>query len=463
MKQDHKASSSQPLGASFRDPSGFMFNIDGVPYRQINHQYQEHYEFLMESGLYETLINNGYLVPHQEVSITPVEPQLAYKVIQPERISFISYPYEWCFSQLKDAAMVTLEIQKRALEFGMSLKDSSAFNIQFNRGRPVLIDTLSFEIYREGEPWVAYRQFCQHFLAPLSLMAYRDVRFSQLLRVYIDGIPLDLASSQLPIKTRLKFQLFLHLHLHAFSQKRYSAQGVKSSRKMSKVEFLGLIDSLESAVNGLRWSPQGTEWAEYYDDHNYTAEGLEHKSQLIGEFLETIHPQTVWDLGANTGYFSRLASDRGIPTVAFDIDQGAVEQNYLACKTNKEGDLLPLFLDLTNPSPGIGWHNRERMSFIERGPAEVVLSLALIHHLAISNNVPFNQLASFFREVCSWLIIEFIPKSDAQVQRLLASREDIFQSYTINEFESIFSMEFKIHRSELIIDSERRLYLMEGR
>ncbi|MCK5430025.1 MAG: hypothetical protein KAI94_11170, partial [Anaerolineales bacterium] len=314
-----------------------------------------------------------------------------------------------------------------------------------------------------GEPWVAYRQFCQHFLAPLSLMAYRDVRFSQLLRVYIDGIPLDLASSQLPIKTRLKFQLFLHLHLHAFSQKRYSAQGVKSSRKMSKVEFLGLIDSLESAVNGLRWSPQGTEWAEYYDDHNYTAEGLEHKSQLIGEFLETIHPQTVWDLGANTGYFSRLVSDRGIPTVAFDIDQGAVEQNYLACKTNKEGDLLPLFLDLTNPSPGIGWHNRERMSFIERGPAEVVLSLALIHHLAISNNVPFNQLASFFREVCSWLIIEFIPKSDAQVQRLLASREDIFQSYTINEFESIFSMEFKIHRSELIIDSERRLYLMEGR
>jgi hypothetical protein len=462
MKQDHKTSTNQPLGASFRDPSGFIFNIDGVPYRQINQQYQEHYEFLMESGLYEVLINKGYLIPHQEVNITPVDSHLAYKVIQPERISYLSYPYEWCFTQLKDAALVTLEIQKCALEFGMTLKDSSAYNIQFHRGRPVLIDTLSFEIYNEGEPWVAYRQFCQHFIAPLCLMAYRDIRFNQLLRVYIDGIPLDLASSQLPIKPRLKFPLLLHIHLHASSQKRYSAKPVKSSRKMSKVEFLGLIDSLESAVNGLRWSPNRTEWVDYYDDHNYSSEGLEYKNQLVVEFIETIRPQTVWDLGANTGYFSRLASDRGIPTIAFDIDQGAVEQNYLACKAKTEEDLLPLYLDLTNPSPGIGWHNRERMSFIERGPADVVLSLALIHHLAISNNVPFQQLSSLFRELCSWLIIEFIPKSDAQVQRLLAAREDIFPNYTVDDFENIFSMKFKIHRSETIFDSERHLYLMEG-
>lgn len=462
MIPDHSSSPSQPIGASFRDPSGFIFRVDGVPYRQINQPYQAHYDHLIESGLYETLIDKGYLIPHQEVSIKPIDPSIAYKVIQPENILFISYPYEWCFSQLKDAALLTLKIQKLALEFGMTLKDSSAYNIQFHQARPVLIDTLSFEIYNEGEPWVAYRQFCQHFLAPLSLMVYRDIRLSQLLRVYIDGIPLDLASSQLPIKSRLKIPIFLHIHLHASSQKRYADQQVKSSRKMSKVSFLGLIDSLESAVKGLRWSPQDTEWAEYYDDHNYTTEGLKHKRHLVSEFLEIIRPQTVWDLGANTGVFSRLSSDSGIPTISFDIDPGAVEQNYLSCKSQEEVYLLPLLLDLTNPSPGIGWRNRERMSLIERGPADVVLALALIHHLAISNNVPLTNIASLFHETCSWLIIEYIPKTDSQVQRLLASREDIFPNYTMDDFEDVFSEVFKIHRKEAIIGSDRLLYLMEG-
>lgn len=463
MNQVYDTSSILPLGASFRDPSGFMFAIDGVFYRQINRQYQENYQFLMESGLYETLAKDGLLVPHHEVDLKPVKHESAYKVIQPERVSFISYPYEWSFSQLKDAALVTLEIQKRALEFGMSLKDSSAYNIQFHHGRPVLIDTLSFEIYQEGEPWVAYRQFCQHFLAPLSLMVYRDVRLSQLLRVYIDGIPLDLASDQLPTRTRFKFPLLLHIHLHASSQKRFASREIKTNKKMRKVDLLGLIDSLESAVKGLLWSPGGTEWGDYYNGHNYTPQGLEHKSQLVSEYLNIIQPQLTWDLGANTGLFSRLASEKGFPTVAFDIDPAAVERNYLECKTNREGNLLPLLLDLTNPSPGIGWGNRERLSLIERGPADAVLSLAMIHHLAISNNVPLNQLALFFRELCSWLIIEFIPKSDSQVQRLLTTRADIFPNYTFEEFERIFTKYFKIHRCESILDSERFLYLMEGR
>lgn len=461
MIPEHNRSPCQPIGASFRDPSGFIFHVDGVPYRQINQPYQTHYNHLIESGLYETLIDKGYLIPHQEVSIEPFDPSIAYKIIQPENITFISYPYEWCFSQLKDAALLTLEIQKIALDFGMTLKDSSAYNIQFYRAHPILIDTLSFEIYNEGEPWIAYRQFCQHFLAPLSLMVYRDVRLSQLLRVYIDGIPLDLASSQLPVKSRLKIPLLLHIHLHASSQKKYAAQQVKTSRKMSKVEFLGLIDSLESAVKGIRWSPLGTEWAEYYHDHNYSSDGLKHKSRLVGEFIESISPQSVWDLGANTGYFSRLSSNSSIPTISFDIDPGAVEQNYLSCKSDNDEYLLPLLLDLTNPSPGIGWRNHERMSLIERGPADTVLALALIHHLAISNNVPFTNIASLFHEICTWLIIEFIPKTDSQVQRLLASREDIFPNYTKDDFEAVFSQVFKIHRKEAITGSDRILYLMK--
>jgi hypothetical protein len=212
----------EKLSASFRDPSGFLFTDNGILYRQINRAYSKDYARLMDSGLYDRLIKASLLIPHVEADHAPVESEAAFKVIQPERVPFISYPYEWSFSQLKDAALATLSIQKRAMKLDMSLKDASAYNIQFVRGKATLIDTLSFEIYKEGEPWVAYKQFCQHFLAPLALMAYRDVRLSQLLRVYIDGMPLDLASELLPAKTKFNFGLLTHIHIHAGAQKRYS-------------------------------------------------------------------------------------------------------------------------------------------------------------------------------------------------------------------------------------------------
>ena len=454
---------TRPVEASFRDPSGHLFTLDGALYRQVNRVYRDHYTHLMDSGLYQSLVKDTLLIPHEEVSVAPPDPSLAWKVIRPERVTFISYPYEWSFSQLKDAALVTLEIQKRAVEHGMVLKDSSAYNIQFHQGKPVLIDTLSFEIYTEGQPWIAYRQFCQHFLAPLSLMAHRDIRLGQLLRVHIDGVPLDLASRLLPWKTRWSWPLQVHIHLHAASQRRYASSALPGERKMAKTALLGWIDSLESAIRRLSWSPAGTAWSDYYTDTNYTPNGLEHKNALVREFLESIQPKSVWDLGANTGLFSRIASQMNIQTIAFDIDPGAVELNYLECRKEKDAYLLPLLLDLTNPSPGIGWDNRERLAFAERGPVEAIMALALIHHLAIANNVPLPRLASSMHDLCRWLIIEFVPKGDSQVQRLLASRQDIFTEYTQAHFEQIFAARFTIHRVEAIQDSQRCLYLMEAR
>jgi ribosomal protein L11 methylase PrmA len=452
------------LASSFRDPSGFLFTRAGVLYRQVNQAYQSDYERLTESGLYRELVASGRLVAHQEVDLPAEVPELAYRVIQPERLPFISYPYEWSFSQLKDAALGTLGIQKMALEKGMSLKDASAYNIQFHHGRPTLIDTLSFEAYREGQPWTAYRQFCQHFLAPLALMAYVDVRLGQLLRVYIDGIPLDLASKLLPRRTKWNLFLATHIHLHAATQQRYANKTISQAnlqRRMSKIAFLGLIDNLESSIRRLSWKPSGTEWGEYYTDTNYSPAALEHKKQIVSGFLERIRPTCVWDLGANTGLFSRLASDRGIYTLAFDIDPAAVELNYRDCLKAREQNLLPLVMDFTNPSPSIGWHNRERDSLMERAPAEAALALALVHHLAISNNVPLPHLARFFRDVTRWLIIEFVPKSDSQVQRLLATRLDIFPDYHFEGFEKTFSEYFRIHESVDVQDSQRRIYLME--
>ncbi|MDX1377860.1 MAG: class I SAM-dependent methyltransferase, partial [Anaerolineales bacterium] len=354
--------------------------------------------------------------------------------------------------------------QKRALKAGMTLKDASAYNMQFVRGKAALIDTLSFDIYREGEPWVAYRQFCQHFLAPLALMAHRDVRLGQFLQVYIDGVPLDLASRLLPYRSRLNFGLVTHIHFHARLQKDSANPDDKprsNSGRMTAQGMLGLIENLESTVKKLQWKPAGTEWGDYYQITNYSDSAFQHKQELVSKWISQVEPKLAWDLGANDGTFSRLASNQGIHTISFDIDPAAVEQNYQKAKENKEQNIVPLLLDLTNPSPSIGWHNRERDSFMNRAPADLVLALALIHHLAISNNVPLPQLADFFADTGTWLVIEFVPKSDTQVQKLLSSRKDIFPNYTREAFEDAFSARFAIREKVAVKESERFLYLMQ--
>ncbi|MGA9398447.1 MAG: hypothetical protein WBV22_09345 [Anaerolineaceae bacterium] len=456
----------EKVPGSFRDPNGFLFTHGDILYRQVNKLYGEHYDHLITSGLYSQLVKAGLLIEHVEVDKIPVDQIKAYKVLRPERVSFISFPYEWCFSQYRDAALCTLTIMKCALDHDMLLKDASAYNIQFHQGRPVLIDTLSFEKYQEGLPWVAYRQFCQHFLAPLALMSFTDIRLSQLMRNYIDGIPLDLASSLLPSKTKFNLGLQAHIHLHATAQKRYAGKDIKQvtqNRKMSRMALTGLIGSLESTVKNLNWKPEGTEWADYYSGTNYTDAAFESKKKILDELISKVTPVTVWDLGANTGVFSRITSSKGIPTVSFDIDPAAVEINYLECRRNNEKFVLPLVLDLTNPSPAIGWANEERPSFIQRAPTDLILALALVHHLAISNNVPLVTLAEFLNPLSRHLIIEFVPKEDSQVQRLLVSREDIFPDYHQDGFEQAFKTCYHIIKAVPIPETKRTLYLMERR
>jgi len=454
----------EKLPSSFRDPSGFLFFQDDSIYRQVNIIYKENYDHLIDSGLYETLVNAGLLISHDEIRAQDGINDYIYKILKPELIPFISYPYEWCFSQLKDAALATLEVQKLSLEHGMTLKDSSAYNIQFMKGKPVFIDTLSFEKYNDGDPWVAYRQFCQHFVAPLAIMSYRDIRLSQLLRAHIDGIPLDLASSLLPLRTRFVFSMVSHIHLHAKSQKFFGDKTVNvSAHKMSRQSLLGMINNLEATINKLTWRLQSTLWESYYGGTNYSPDAFQHKRMIVTELLNKINPKNVWDFGANIGVFSQIAAANKNRVVAFDNDPSCVERIYLEMVKISETDILPLLLDLTNPSPSIGWANSERMSIIERGKADTALVLALVHHLAISNNLPFSNIAEFLSRVCDSLIIEYIPKDDSQVQRLLSTREDVFNDYTQSNFENEFGKYFETRNSIIIKDSGRILYLMEVR
>lgn len=453
---------SNQVAASFRDPSGFVFKQNGRILRQVNKLYQSHYDHLMNSGLYKKLVEKKYLIDHTEAERTSNTD--CYKIIKPEYIPFISYPYEWCFSQLKDAALLTLEIQRLALEHGMTLKDASAYNIQFLQGSPILIDTLSFEKYEDGQPWVAYRQFCQHFLAPLTLMQYTNMYVGKLSSIWLDGIPLEVAASFLPLRTKLRFSTLMHIHLHAKSQKHYERKNTTATKtKMTRFQVLGLLDSLTSSIKRLTPHKQNTEWGDYYDRTNYSDQSLENKKQIVAKFIEKLQPTSVWDLGGNDGHFSRVASDKNIPTICFDIDPVAVEQNYQQMKSKKETSILPLVLDLTNPSPAIGWDNTERDSLTTRGPAHTCLALALIHHLAISNNVPFEKIARYFSQLGEHLIIEFVPKSDSKVQYLLRTRKDIFPDYNEQAFEKGFALCFSIEDKQKVLNSERTVYLMRRR
>ncbi|MBC8425768.1 SAM-dependent methyltransferase [bacterium] len=450
--------------ASFRDPCGFVYRRGGVLYRQVNAAGLADYEALMSSGLYEELTAAGVLIPHEEVGKELAQNDLAARVLRPELVPFVSHPYEWCCGALRDAALLTLAAERAALRRGLTLKDASAYNVQFRHGRPVLIDTLSFARLREGEPWLAYRQFCQHFLAPLALMALRDVRLGSLLRVHLDGVPLDLAGRLLPWRSRLRPGLLMHLHLHARSQARWADKPGKArdvSRKgMSPRAREGLVDSLEGAVRGLKSKPVRSAWRDYYDESSYSEEAMRHKEDLVGAYLANCTPGMVWDLGANTGRFARLAAAAGRPTVAWDLDPHAVEAAYATAPAD---GVLPLVLDLSNPSPSLGWAHRERASLAARGPAQTTLALALLHHLAVAGNVPLPRIADFLAEITRELIVEFVPKSDPQVRRLLASREDVFPDYHREGFEAAFAARFETARSDVVRGTDRTLYLMRRR
>jgi hypothetical protein len=459
---------------SFRDPRGYLFRRDGVLHRHVDPSAAADFELFESSGLRASLHDAGLLIPHEEDPAMAAE-RGAARVLRPEVVPFISYPYEWSFSQLRDAALLTLRLQSSAMDHGMSLRDASAYNVQFHRGRPLLIDTLSFEQLPEGRPWVAYRQFCQHFLAPLALMSYRDVRLGLMLRDHLDGVPLDLAASLLPRRAQARPPLQLHLFLHAKSQRRHAAdgeaaagaggsKGAPTRRGFGLQAFRGLLDSLRKGVEGLGAPEAVGAWADYESEATHYAEAARRrKEEVVAEWIQRAAPSSVWDLGANVGRFSRMASRNGIDTVAFDLDAAAVDRNYTAAREEKDEHLLPLVMDLTNPSPGLGWDGRERASLADRGPADLALALALVHHLAIGNNVPLPMVMRTFAGLARRVVVEFVPKDDEKVRTLLATREDVFPGYTAEGFEAAAGDVFEVEAREPLPDSGRALYLLRSR
>jgi ribosomal protein L11 methylase PrmA len=442
---------------SYRDPAGFVFNKEGIIYRQVNKFFKEDFDHFIQSGCYEQLVKKGLLIPHQTIqgNITGTEDH--YLTLQPENIELISYPYEWSFDMLKDAALLTLQLVKESLESGCIVKDATPYNVQWKNGKFIWIDSLSFEKYKE-EPWIAYNQFCKSFLSPLLLMHHNKMHLQELLLAYPDGIPLHITSSLLPFKTRLSIHTYLHIHLHAKASLKNPV--TEKNIKFPKQKLLNLILSLELLIKKLKAPVYQTTWSAYYKEAVLRDDYLEIKKSIVKDWISKSSAGTVADLGCNQGEFAMLAASLGIPVIAVDSDALSINNLYLFIKNTKAKYIQPLVADLANPTPAMGVNNEERASLLTRLKADIVLALALIHHLVIGKNISFDLIAKFFSECGQQLIIEFIPKEDEKIQLMLQHKKDIYQHYSERNFAEAFKKLFDLKERKEIGNSKRVLFLM---
>ncbi|MEX0995616.1 MAG: class I SAM-dependent methyltransferase [Flavobacteriaceae bacterium] len=449
--------------ASFRDPSGFVIQEHGVIKRVINPIYFPQYNKLTSSGFFNKLIKAGLLIPHQEI-----ENNKERIVIQPETIPFITNPYEWSFEMYKHAALHTLKIHRFALANGFILKDASAYNITFHKGKPIFIDTLSFDFYEEDTPWRAFKQFITHFFGPLLLAKYHGVDMLKMMQTHIDGIPVKTIASLLPLQTKFNSILYTNIHLLAKLEDKYSEDYKAESKisKLSKKAQNNIIESLYDSIKKLKVN-QKTEWGDYYKKTNYNDVSFQQKARLIKEWTTALKAKTVIDVGGNDGTFGREITEIADIILVSDIDANAVDFNYHQIQKNKESNILPFVCDILQPAPAIGFNNTERSSLIERLKAfqpDLTMALALIHHITLSGNVPFVKSAEFFASFSKNLILEFPTREDSWVQSLLIRKREFinhFDFYNEENFEMGYSKFFEIVKKEPINASERILYLLK--
>ena len=452
----------KPEFSSFRDPAGFLFWSGVEIFRCVGQRYQRQFQHARDSGLYASCVKDDLLLPFDYSSHDFALAQ-CHAVLKPVLVPQITYPYEWCFDQLKDAALLTLRVQLRALEYGMVLKDASAYNVQMlGAGHPRLIDHLSFDFVAEHGAWPAYGQFCRNFLAPLALMAYVDPGLGRMMQIHVDGIPLELASRLLPISTRFKMGLQMHLHLHGRMVAKHGPAKKKAKfRSLTAEQLVALTSSLERTIAGLQSSRRMTEWGDYSSQSTYSPLASKAKLATVRHMAEQVKPRVIWDIGGNDGRYSRALADIGQSIVCMDSDPLAVNQNYVACRDGGIANVIPLIVDFTNPSPGVGFANQERPTLEQRGKPDLAMVLALIHHLAITHGLPFSYIARYLAGLCKHLIVEFVPRHDPQVNRLLLNRKDVFEDYTEDHFREAFSKYFSVLSEASVADTDRKLFLMQ--
>lgn len=472
-----------PDAGSFRDRGNRVFRAGDRILRGVSKAVYEHWKSVSAAPFFETLSAEGKLIGTIDASgeeVAQTRPLSEWPhVLAHETVPFISYPYEWSFGMLKDAALLHLEILEKAIPEGWTLKDSSAYNIQFIGARPVFIDIPSFEPYRAGDPWNGYRQFCMMFLYPLMMKAYLGVDFGPLLRAYIDGVDPVVADKLLSRAARWKKGVFAHVYLHSKMQARAAAMELDEAKRLtedaggapeekkrlrhSEAMVLGLIQGLRSTIAKMKSPDERTVWGDYAADHSYSDASLQKKKDFIERNAKRGRYRKVWDIGCNTGVFSRLCAPFADEVISIDGDPKAIDRLYQHEKLEGAGKILPMIIDLGNVSPNQGWRGAERKSLERRSRPDLTLCLALIHHIVIAANIPMREFIDWLGDLGGDLILEFVAAEDGMAQMLLRNKANQYQDYTIEEFERLVSARYQVADSEELKGGHRKIYYLRRR
>jgi SAM-dependent methyltransferase len=463
-------SAPTPDPGSFRDPRSRVF-VDGeFVFRTLDAEGLADVEALEATEFYvEALAARTIVATERAADVDPADLGGDWSaVLRHERIPFVSYPYEWSFEMLRDAAKLQLDLTAAALAEDMTTKDATSYNVQFVGSRPTFIDLGSFERLRADEPWYGYRQFCQLFLFPLMIQAYKDLPFQPWLRSAIDGItPADArnAMSRWDIINPRRKGTVLHVSLHARADGKHAdtERDVKADLKKAgfkKEITVNQVRGLRKLVDSLRWKRSESEWSGYSERSHYTDADLTAKSEFVADVTAAQPRDLVLDLGANDGRFSRLALQAGAGyVVAVDHDPLVIDTLYRSLRDEGNTNILPLTMDLANPSPGTGWRSAERQPFLGRGRPDLVLALAVIHHLAISANVPLGEFLAMIADLCGEAVVEFPTTDDPMVKRLLRNkREGVHDDYNLESFEREVESRFEVCRRDVLPSGTRVLF-----
>jgi hypothetical protein len=452
---------------SFRDRDGRVYHFQGRVFRGLSAAALDSFRQLTQEAFFKKLSETGRVVATRELTAdeNPLPADIREQwagFLEHEPVPVISYPYEWTFGMLKAAASLQLHVVERAVSNGFTLKDATPYNIQFVGREPVFIDIPSFEPLQEGEPWSGYRQFCEMFLFPLLLQAYKGCNFQPFMRACIDGVNVQQAAALFGFRDRFRKGVMSHVWLQSKLDRRYggSSENVRSNLKsagFNRELILVNVRKLQKLINGLEWEAKGSEWGDYTEFHNYSDEDHARKEAFIRDSVISERPLTVWDIGCNTGQFSRIAAAHCERVVSTDIDHVAVERIYLNPET--PGNILPLVQNVADPSPNWGWRNRERSDLQTRSDPDLVLCLALIHHVVITANIPLAEFIEWLAGLTDKLVIEYVSRRDDKVQTLLRNKEDKYRDYSRESIEANLRTHFEIKRQQDVNDGDRSLYL----
>jgi len=454
---------------SYRDREGRVFFRDGRVFRALSPTALADWNALSGTAFFQRAMAAGQVITTAPAEVSDEElATLSHRwvaALEHERIPFITYPYEWCFGMLRDAALLHLDLLLGALAEGLILKDSSAFNIQWKGARPVHIDVPSFRTPSPGEPWVGYLQFCQQFLYPLMLMAYKNVPFQPWFRGAIDGITPAECQALMSFRDHLRPGVLTHVYLQSRLQARTADASWSLKKELGDAGFqTSLIVSnarrLRRLVERLRWKQTSSEWSDYASEHSYGDEDEAIKREFVRSAADTRHWSLVWDLGCNTGEYSTLVADRADTVVAMDGDQLAVERLYSRLRSQATGTIVPLVMNLSDPSPDLGWRGEERRALTRRGKPDLTLCLALIHHMVIGANIPLDEFVDWLASLESYLVLEFINKEDAMVKKLLLNKEDIYDDYAQETLERSLARHFVTLHAKTFHGDTRVLYFL---